>query len=62
MMPAKPQTAGVKRRPVLTPIMLNAIVTTYFLALCNHTFWTHLIRIFEGRMLLGRSFLGRSGR
>ena len=58
MMPAKPQTAGVKRRPVLTPIMLNAIVTTYFLALCNHTFWTHLIRIFEGRMLLGAVFLG----
>ena len=58
MMQAKPPTAGSNRRPLLTPILLNAIVTTYLLALCNHTFWGHLIRIFEGRMLLGMVFTG----
>lgn len=58
MMQATPQTQGASRRPVLTPILLNAIVTTYFLALCNHTYWSHLVRIFEGRMLLGLVFTG----
>lgn len=58
MMQAKPPTAGSNRRPLLTPILLNAIITTYLLALCNHTFWGHLIRIFEGRMLLGMVFTG----
>ena len=55
-MQAKSQGTGSDRRPVLTPILLNALVTTYLLALCNNTFWGHLIRIFEGRMILGAVF------
>jgi lipid A ethanolaminephosphotransferase len=46
------------RRPVLTPLALNLIVTTYLLALCNTTFWGHLLRIFDGRLLLGAIFAG----
>ncbi|MCU0826286.1 MAG: phosphoethanolamine--lipid A transferase [Tabrizicola sp.] len=46
------------RRPVLTPLALNLIVTTYLLALCNGTFWGHLLRIFDGRLLLGAIFAG----
>jgi lipid A ethanolaminephosphotransferase len=45
-------------RPAFTPLALNLIVTTYLLALCNATFWGHLVRIFEGRMLLGAVFAG----
>lgn len=44
-------------RPVLTPLALNVIGATYMLALCNRTFWEHLIRIFEGRFVLGLVFL-----
>lgn len=50
-----PRTAFV--RPTLSPFALNMTVTTYMLALCNRTFWGHLIRIFEGRFVLGLVFL-----
>lgn len=44
--------------PVLSPVALNLAVSAYLLALCNATFWGHLVRIFEGRMLLGAVFAG----
>lgn len=37
------------RRPELSPFLLNVLVATYLLSLCNATFWGHLFRIFEGR-------------
>ncbi len=42
--------------PVLTPFALNALVATYLLLMMNATFWGHLFRIFEGRMVLGIVF------
>lgn len=39
--------------PSLSPVVLNLAVTTFLFALCNATFWGHLLRIFEGRLLLG---------
>lgn len=48
-----PTTPSSSSRPGLTPLVLNLAVTTYLFALCNATFWGHLLRIFEGRMLLG---------
>lgn len=48
--------AGARRRPSLSPLLLNALVTTYFMALCNQTYWGHLLRIFDGRALLGLVF------
>lgn len=57
-MPIELQAARPDRRPSLTPLFLNLIVSTYLLALCNGTFWGHLLRIFEGRMLLGVVFAG----
>ena len=44
--------------PVLTPLVLNALVATYLLALCNATFWGHLFRIFEGRTATALVFAG----
>jgi lipid A ethanolaminephosphotransferase len=41
--------ADRSKRPTLGPVLLNALVATYLLALCNATFWGHLFRIFEGR-------------
>lgn len=43
------QAADNGRRPALSPALLNALVATWLLALCNATFWGHLFRIFEGR-------------
>lgn len=40
-----------RNRPELSPFVLNALVATYLMALCNSTFWGHLFRIFEGRTL-----------
>jgi lipid A ethanolaminephosphotransferase len=34
--------------PVLSPLALNLAVATYLMALCNRTFWGHLLRIFDG--------------
>jgi lipid A ethanolaminephosphotransferase len=45
------------RRPSISPLALNLTVSTYLLALCNGTFWGHLLRIFEGRMFLGIVFV-----
>jgi lipid A ethanolaminephosphotransferase len=38
-------------RPDLSPFLLNVLVATYLIAICNATFWGHLFRIFEGRTL-----------
>ena len=46
------------RRPSLSPALLNALVATYLLALCNATFWGHLFRIFEGRVVTALVFAG----
>ena len=53
--PVKP---AVQRRPVLSPLALNALVATYLLAVSNSTFWGHLFRIFEGRTLTALVFAG----
>jgi lipid A ethanolaminephosphotransferase len=57
-MPALPTRAPFWRRPVLSPLVLNALVATYLLALCNMTFWGHLFRIFEGRPITALVFAG----
>ena len=57
-MTTDPQATRPDSRPAVTPLALNLIVTTYLLALCNATFWGHLARIFEGRMLLGAVLAG----
>ncbi len=44
--------------PVLPPFLLNAVVATYLLLLCNATFWQHLFRIFAGRMVTALVFAG----
>lgn len=54
-MPLLPPTG---RRPTLSALGLNLLVTTYLLALCNATFWGHLFRIFEGRTLTALVFAG----
>lgn len=54
-MPLPPLT---ERRPTLSALGLNLVVTTYLLALCNATFWGHLFRIFEGRTLTALVFAG----
>ncbi|MCU0904187.1 MAG: phosphoethanolamine--lipid A transferase [Tabrizicola sp.] len=46
------------RRLSLSPLVLNAGVATYLLALCNSTFWGHLFRIFAGRPLTALLFAG----
>ncbi|MDX5350902.1 MAG: phosphoethanolamine--lipid A transferase, partial [Rhodobacterales bacterium] len=46
------------RRPALSALGLNLLVTTYLLALCNATFWGHLFRIFEGRTVTALVFSG----
>jgi lipid A ethanolaminephosphotransferase len=43
-------------RPSLSPLVLNLLVATYLLAVCNATFWGHLRRIFEGQMGAGVVF------
>ncbi len=55
-LPNQPATAG--RRPTLSPFLLNVLVATYLLALCNTTFWGHLFRIFEDRTLTALVFAG----
>jgi lipid A ethanolaminephosphotransferase len=52
------RAAIVGRRPELSPALLNALVATYLLALCNATFWGHLFRIFEGRTVTALVFAG----
>lgn len=54
-MPFSPLPA---RRPALSALGLNLLVTTYLLALCNATFWGHLFRIFEGRTVTALVFSG----
>lgn len=48
----------VARRPELSPFVLNVLVATYLLAICNSTFWGHLFRIFEGRSVTALVFAG----
>lgn len=45
-------------RPTLSPLVLNVLVATYLMALCNGTFWGHLFRIFEGRTVTALVFAG----
>ncbi|WP_137111631.1 phosphoethanolamine transferase [Rhodobacter sp. SY28-1] len=52
------KAAADGRRPELSPFVLNALVATYLLALCNATFWGHLFRIFEGRTVTALVFAG----
>lgn len=42
----------------ISPLVLNLAVATWLLAICNQTYWGHLFRIFEGRLLLGLVFTG----
>jgi lipid A ethanolaminephosphotransferase len=44
-----PSPAATAARPELAPFVLNVLVATYLMLLCNATFWGHLFRIFEGR-------------
>jgi lipid A ethanolaminephosphotransferase len=53
-----PFQAAYSGRPTLSPFLLNALVATYLLALCNTTFWGHLFRIFDGRTVSGLVFAG----
>jgi lipid A ethanolaminephosphotransferase len=50
--------AAASNRPELSPFLLNVLVASYLLALCNHTFWGHLFRIFEGRTVTALVFAG----
>ncbi len=52
------KAAADGRRPTLSPFVLNALVATYLMALCNGTFWGHLFRIFEGRTVTALVFAG----
>jgi lipid A ethanolaminephosphotransferase len=45
-------------RPELSPFVLNVLVASYLMALCNATFWGHLFRIFEGRTVTALVFAG----
>jgi lipid A ethanolaminephosphotransferase len=50
--------AAPGNRPVVSPFLLNVLVATYLMALCNATFWGHLFRIFEGRPVAAWIFAG----
>ncbi|TAG20101.1 MAG: phosphoethanolamine--lipid A transferase [Rhodobacterales bacterium] len=55
-------SADVTSRPAgerfaLSPFALNALVATYLLIACNKTFWGHLLRIFDGRILAATGFV-----
>lgn len=56
--PFKTTAASAAARPELSAVALNLLVTTYLLALCNTTFWGHLFRIFDGRLVTGLVFAG----
>ncbi|WP_309664183.1 phosphoethanolamine--lipid A transferase [Tabrizicola sp.] len=45
-------------RPVLSPFVLNVLVATYLIAVCNTTFWGHLFRIFDGQPIAAWVFAG----
>jgi lipid A ethanolaminephosphotransferase len=53
-----PQSFAELRRPIASPFVLNLVVATYLMALCNSTFWGHLFRIFEGRTVTALVFAG----
>jgi len=57
-MTSRYETALSGGRPELSPVLLNALVATYLMALCNATFWGHLFRIFEGRTVTALVFAG----
>ena len=57
-MTAPTQAAAVARRPELSPFVLNVLVATYLIAICNTTFWGHLFRIFDGRPVTAVVFAG----
>ncbi len=45
-------------RPAVSPFLLNVLVATYLMALCNTTFWGNLFRIFEGQPIAAWVFAG----
>lgn len=49
---------ALRNRPELSPFLLNVLIATYLMALCNSTFWGHLFRIFEGRTVTALVFSG----
>jgi lipid A ethanolaminephosphotransferase len=51
-------TPASRSRPELSPFVLNVLVATYLMLLCNATFWGHLFRIFEGRTVTALVFSG----
>ena len=51
-------TQASRSRPELSPFVLNVLVATYLMALCNATYWGHLFRIFEGRTVTALVFSG----
>ena len=51
-------TQASPSRPELSPFVLNVLVATYLMALCNATYWGHLFRIFEGRTVTALVFSG----
>lgn len=51
-----PLKATLAARPALSPHVLNALVATYLMALCNATFWGHLFRIFADRTVTALVF------
>jgi lipid A ethanolaminephosphotransferase len=57
-MTSSTQAPSLASRPELSPFLLNALVATYLLAVCNATFWGHLFRIFEGRTITALVFAG----
>lgn len=54
--PAPPPAAAP--RLTVSPLVLNASVATYLVAMCNATFWGHLFRTFEGRPVAALVFAG----
>ena len=57
-MPVTQPIPALGNRPALAPFILNVIVASYLMALCNATFWGHLSRIFQGRMAMALVFAG----
>lgn len=45
-------------RPVLSPFVLNLLVATYLMALCNATFWGKIFHLFEKNLASGLMFAG----
>lgn len=52
MTPPQPAPgAAVLARPMVSPALLNILVASYMLLLCNGTYWSRLTEAFQGRWL-----------